>query len=201
MTVVLAMRELLLQPFQLTLAMGAITRIQKDIQILETTNGLHGYGVGRGVEILLKERSAVEVHVMVAHDQETRVIFGLSLWVELKCIVGHSETSLPALVHHVAGMDGKDGLGVVALGGDVFVEAVVLALRHDAVALGIVRVGSGIDVVLVGSDLDDGFAVLGIVVKPVGHALFCVAAVDDHTCDVKTVTACSKDYYRCGIYY
>ena len=181
--------------------MGAITRIQKDIQILETTNGLHGYGVGRGVEILLEERRTVEVHVVVAHDQETWVVFCLSLWIKLKRIVGHSETGLSALVHHVTGVDGKDGLGVVALSGDVFVKTVVLALRHDAVALGIVRVGAGIDMILVWSILDNGFAVLGVVIKPVGHALFCVAAVDDHTCDVKTVTACSKDYYRCGIYY
>jgi hypothetical protein len=48
--------------------------------------------------------------------------------------------------------------------------------------------------ILVGSVLDDGFAVLGVVVEPIGHALFSVAAVDDHSSDIKTVAACGKDY-------
>ena len=45
-TIVLAMRELLLQPFQLTLAMGAVTRIQEDEQILIATDGIHRNGIG-----------------------------------------------------------------------------------------------------------------------------------------------------------
>ncbi len=77
--VVLAMRELLLQPFQLALAMGAVARIQEDEQILKTANSLHGHRVGRGVEILLEKRGAIEVNVVVANNQETRVVFGLSL--------------------------------------------------------------------------------------------------------------------------
>ena len=47
--------------------------------------------------------------------------------------------------------------------------------------------------VLVRNVLNDGFTVLGIVVKPLGHAFFGVAAVDDHTGNVKTVAAhCEK---------
>ena len=45
-TIVLAMRELLLQPFQLPLAMGAITRIQKDEQIFVSTDGIHRHSKG-----------------------------------------------------------------------------------------------------------------------------------------------------------
>ena len=52
-------------------------------------------------------------------------------------------------------MDGENGHWVVALGSDVLIETVVLALRHDTVALGIVRVGTGINVVLVRGILDE----------------------------------------------
>ena len=44
--VVLAMLELLLQPFQLPLAMGTIARIQEDEQILIATDGIHRNGIG-----------------------------------------------------------------------------------------------------------------------------------------------------------
>ena len=196
-TVVVAMRKLLLQPFQLTLAMGAVARIQEDEQIFVSTDGIHRYSIGRGVEILLEERSAVEVHIMVTHDQETWVVFCLIHGIVTQSVVSHSETCFAALVDHVTGMDGKDGLRVVALGGDVFVEAVFLALWHDAVTLGIVRVGAGIDMVLVRCVIDNGFTVLGVVVEPVGHALFGVAPVDDHASNVKTVAACSKDRGCC----
>ena len=45
-TIVLAMRELLLQPFQLPLAMGTIARIKEDEQILIATDGIHSNGIG-----------------------------------------------------------------------------------------------------------------------------------------------------------
>ena len=45
-TIVLAVRKLLLQPFQLALAMGAITRIQKDEQIFVSTDGIHRHSIG-----------------------------------------------------------------------------------------------------------------------------------------------------------
>ena len=45
-TIVLAMRELLLQPFQLPLAMGTVTRIKEDEQILIATDSIHRNGIG-----------------------------------------------------------------------------------------------------------------------------------------------------------
>lgn len=45
-SVILAMRELLLQPFQLPLAMGTVTRIKEDEQILIATDGIHRNGIG-----------------------------------------------------------------------------------------------------------------------------------------------------------
>ena len=82
--IVVTMRELLLQPFQLPLAMGTVTRIQEDEQILVATDSIHGYCIGRCVEILLVKRCAVEVHIMVADDRKTRVVFDLRFWV-----IGH----------------------------------------------------------------------------------------------------------------
>ena len=189
MTIVCSMLQLFLKPVQLAFAMGAVARIKEDVEILKTTNGLYSHRIGRGVEILFVERGAVEVHVVVADDGEARVVLGLGLGIVSHSLSRHAETRLAALVHQVAGMDGENGHRVVALSGDVFVKSVVLALRDDAVALGIVRVGAGIYMIFIGCVLNDGHPVLVVIIEPVGHTFLCVAAVDDHASHVKTIAA------------
>ena len=48
--------------------------------------------------------------------------------------------------------------------------------------------------ILVRGILDDGLTVLSVVIEPVGHTLFRVAAVDDHAKHIKTVTARGKNH-------
>ena len=86
------------------------------------------------MEVLLEIIGTIIVDVMIADNQEARIVFSLCFSIVAKCGFGHSEACLTALVDHVAGMNGKNGFRIIALGSDVLVETVVLALRHDAVA-------------------------------------------------------------------
>ena len=59
------------------------------------------------MEMLLKEGRAVKIDVVVADDEETRLVGGLSLRVIPDRLFGHHEPLLPALVDHVAGVNGE----------------------------------------------------------------------------------------------
>ena len=81
-TIVLAMRELLLQPFQLAFAMCAVARIEENVQIFESTNSLYRHSISRSVEILFVEFGAIKIEIVVAQNGEAGVILGLCFCIE-----------------------------------------------------------------------------------------------------------------------
>ena len=117
--------------------MSTVAGIQENEKVLITGDGIHRDGIGGSVEILFEILGTIEIHIMVANNEEAWLVVDLGVGVVAKCRFSHAESSFPAFVDHVAGMDGKDGVGVVAHRSDVLVESVVLALRDDAVTLGI----------------------------------------------------------------
>lgn len=151
------------------------------------------------MEVLFEVVGAVEIDIMIAQYEETGVGFGLRYGVVTQSGSRHPEAGLAALVHHIAGMNGENGFRVVALGSDILVKAVVFALWHNAISLRIMRVGAGIDMILVGCILNDGHPMLIVVVNPICDPGLSIAAVDEHTGNIQTVAACGHDC-GCGNY-
>ena len=132
------------------------------------------------MEILLVKVGTVEIHIMVADNRETGIVFGVDGMVEHHGRVGENERPFTALVGQVTGNDGENGKGIVALFGDVLGETRVVIVDVD--------IRARIKGVVVANVVDDKRLVLAVPVEPFGHTLLGVTAVDDHTSDVETVT-------------
>ena len=61
------------QPLQLSPPVGGVAAVEEDEEVACSADGLHGDGVGGGVEILLEVLLAVEVDVVVAEGDEAGV--------------------------------------------------------------------------------------------------------------------------------
>ncbi len=174
--ILVALLQELFEPVELPAAVGGVAAVEEDEEVFGTADGLHGDGVGGGVEILLEILLAVEVDVVVADGDEAGV-GGLG---QPEQAVELSERPRAALVGYVAIDDAEEAEGV-----GVFVAQ---ELFHTADVALEVDVGADVDVVLVGCVGDDDGGVLVVPFEPLGHAVFGVgAAGEEHACHIEAV--------------
>ena len=182
--VLVALLQELFEPVELPAAVGGVAAVEEDEEVFGTADGLHGDGVGGGVEILLEILLAVEVDVVIADGDEAGV-GGLG---QPEQAVELSERPRAALVGDVAIDDAEEAEGVGVFVAQELLHAADVALEVD--------VGADVDVVLVGGIGDDDGGVLVVPFEPLGHAVFGVgAAGEEHACHIEAV---ARGESQCG---
>ena len=174
--VFVAVLQHLAQPFKLSAPMGGIAAIEEDEEVFGAADGLHGDGVGGGVEILLVVLLAVEIDVVVAEGDET----GVSGLGQPEEAVELAERPRAALVGYVAVDDTEEAEGVGVFVAQELLHAADVAFKMD--------IGAYVDVVLVGYIGNDHGRVLVVPFEPLCHAVFGVgAAGKEHARHIEAV--------------
>ena len=125
--VLVAVLQEVAEPLQLSASMGGVAAVEEDEEVFGTAHGLHGDGVGGGVEVLLEVLLTVEIDVVVADGDET----GVRSRVATHQAVQLTEGAWAALVGDVAVDDAEKALRVSTLGAEETLDAVGVALQMD----------------------------------------------------------------------
>lgn len=182
--VVVAVLQQFAQPLQLAAAMGGVATVEENKEVAGPADGLHGDGVGGGVEVLLEVLLAVEVDIVVADGDEAGVCGGSGVDEAVQLTEGAST----AFVGKVAIDDGEEPLRVGSLGTKETLGAVGVAFEVD--------VGADVDGIVVGSVGKDDSGMVVVPFKPLGHTVFGVGATgEEHASHIETVAGGEREGY------